>query len=293
MTLLAVSSTVLIDWLLRCMQPLCVVFVLKRRLLLYVMVDVSFLVLGGNNGAVGDDTGGGGEAVAEPGTVDTGTVDTSSVDAGTVADEAGGGGSDGASVADTVGGDGASVADTVGGDGWGSDGGVADGWGSGDLGVGLDTGVGDGAGLVEGLLNSGVGGDGSDDGLLPVDGLLGQDWAGDVVGGGDCAWLDGLDGGWGVDVGGLADGDGAGSDLGGDAGKGVSLSDTVGEVAAQPLVLNGGGVVGRGADQDGGWHSGGGDDGSGHDASGGGGSGGQDSDESLHFVCAEKRCLST
>lgn len=275
MTLLAVSSTVLIDWLLRCMQPLCVVFVLKRRLLLYVMVDVSFLVLGGNDG-----TGGGGEAesVAETGTVDTGTVDTSTVDAGTVAsDEAGGGG----------GGDGASVADSGGGGdggGWGSDGGVADSWGSGDLGVGLDTGVGDGAGLVEGLLNSGVGGDGSDDGLLPVDGLLGQDWAGDVVGGGDCAWLDGLDGGWGVDVGGLADGDGAGSDLGGDAGEGVSLSDTVGEVAAQPLVLDGGRVVGRGADQDGGWHSGGGDDGSGHDASGGDGSGGQDSDESLKHI---------
>ena len=105
-----------------------------------------------------------------------------------------------------------------------------------------------------------------------------------MVGGGDGTWLDGLDGSWGVDVGGLTDSDGAGSDLGGDLSEGVGLSDTVGEVASQPLVLNGGGVVGGSADQGGGGHHGGGDDDAGsggHDASGGGGSGGQDSDESL------------
>ena len=50
-------------------------------------------------------------------------------------------------------------------------------------------------------------------------------------------------------MGGLGHGVGQGGDLGHDLGEGVSLSGGVGEVAAQPVVLDGGGVVSRGPHQ--------------------------------------------
>jgi len=165
------------------------------------------------------------------------------------------------------------------GDSWGS---LDDGWGSSDGGVVGDTGVSVGAGLVQGLLIGGVGSNWADDWLVPVQLLLLEDGLGDVLGGDDGSWLDSLDGCWGVDVGGLSNGDGPGGQLWGDLGVSVSLGGGVGKVASQPVALNGGRVVGWGAHQSGGWHNWGWD--GWHDSAGSGGQGrGKDSDESLHF----------
>ena len=60
---------------------------------------------------------------------------------------------------------------------------------------------------------------------------------------------------------------GQGGDLGHDLSEGVSLSGGVGEVAAQPVVLDGGGVVGRGPHQVGGSRQGDGGGGHGHGGS--------------------------
>lgn len=165
------------------------------------------------------------------------------------------------------------------GDGWGS---LDDGWCVSDGGVVGDAGVSVSAGLVQGLLISGVGGNWADDWLVPVQLLLLEDGLGDVLGFDDGSWLDGLDGCWGVDVSGLSNWDGPGGQLWGDLGVGVSLGGGVGKVAAQPVALNGGRVVGWGAHQSGGWHDWGWD--GGHDSAGSGGQGrGKDSDEGLHF----------
>jgi len=174
------------------------------------------------------------------------------------------------------------------GDSWGS---LDDSWCVSDLGVVGDAGVSVGAGLEQGLLISGVGGDWADDGLVPVQLLLLEDGLGNVLGGDDGSGLDGLDGCWGVDVGGLSNWDGPGGQLWGDLGVSVSLGGGVGEVAAQPVALNGGRVVGWGAHQCGGWHDWGWD--GGDDSAGSGGQGrGKDSDEGLHFrLSFEKRCL--
>jgi len=236
---------------------------------------VSSLVLDGDGGggSSGDDSVSG-ESVSASKSVGTGGVST---------DNSGGGGDSTDQTVSGVGNGGG------GGDGGSSDGTDGDSWGG--HGVDLGSGVGQGAGLVDGLLVGGVGGDWSDDGLGPEDGLSLEDRLGHVVGGGDCARLDGPDGSGGVDVGGLGHWHSPGGDDGVDLGEGVGLSGGVGEVASQPVVLDGGRVVLGGTDQDGsgddwGWDSG-------DHASGGGGGGGQDSDESLHFVCAEKRRLST
>merc|ERR550519_2903670 len=74
-----------------------------------------------------------------------------------------------------------------------------------------------------------------------------EDGLGNVVGLDDGGGLGGGDGG----VGGLSHGVGQGGDLGGDLGVGVSLGGGVGEVAAQPVVLDGGTVMGRGPDEGG------------------------------------------
>ncbi len=111
----------------------------------------------------------------------------------------------------------------------------------------------DGGGLVVGhmlllqhlLVHLGVGGHGSDHGLLGKDGLLAEDGAGGVGGLDDGGGLDGLDGSGLVHVGGLSDRVSGNRDLGGDGSVGVSLGSGVGKVAAQAVVLNGGGVVGR------------------------------------------------
>merc|ERR1719354_1464504 len=121
-------------------------------------------------------------------------------------------------------------------------------WGSCDNcgccdGVVSDSGVGVSAGLEEGLLVSGVGGDWADDRLGPVELLLLEDGLGHVLGVDDGGRLHGLDGGRGVDVGGLGHRDGPGGEDGVDLGVGVGLGGGVGKVAAQPVALNGGRVV--------------------------------------------------
>merc|ERR1719234_2987306 len=89
------------------------------------------------------------------------------------------------------------------------------------------------------------GGLGSDGGAVDNVGLLSVDGGGDVLG------LGGGNGGGDVGLDGLGHGVGQGGDLGGDLGDGVSLGGGVGKVAAQPVVLDGGRVVGRSPDQGG------------------------------------------
>ena len=107
-------------------------------------------------------------------------------------------------------------------------------------------------GLADGL--DGVGPGLVSDGL--GDGLVGPHWAvdllgaegwdvledrlGNVVGLDNGGWLVGGNGGGDVGVGGLSHGMGQGGDLGHHLGEGVSLSGGVGEVASQPVVLDGG-----------------------------------------------------
>jgi hypothetical protein len=110
-------------------------------------------------------------------------------------------------------------------------------------------------GLADGLDGVGPGlvGDGLGDGLVGPDwamDLLGaegwdvlEDGLGNVVGLDDGGGLVGVDGGGDVGVGGLSHGVGQGGDLGHHLGEGVSLSSGVGKVTAQPVVLDGGGVV--------------------------------------------------
>ena len=86
-----------------------------------------------------------------------------------------------------------------------------------------------------------------------------------------------------VDVGGLGNGVGGLGDLGGHAGVGMGLSGGVGKVAAEPVALDGSGVMSGGPDQLGGAVA---DLLDGGDAGGGGASSGQDgceNDESLKF----------
>jgi len=118
---------------------------------------------------------------------------------------------------------------------------------------------------VDGLADSldGVGPGLVHDGL--ADGLVGPDWAmdmlgaegwdvledglGHVVGLDDGGGLVGVDGGGDVGVGGLSHRVGQGGDLGHHLGEGMSLSGGVGKVASQPVVLDGGGVVGGSSHQ--------------------------------------------
>jgi hypothetical protein len=97
--------------------------------------------------------------------------------------------------------------------------------------------------LVHLLVDGGVLGDGPDDGLLGVDGLLAEDGAGSVVGVDDGGGLHASDGLGLVHVGGLGNGEGGAADLRGDLGVGVSLGGGVGKVASQAVGLDGCRVV--------------------------------------------------
>jgi len=123
-------------------------------------------------------------------------------------------------------------------------------WGVDSLADGLD-------GVGPGLVSDGLG-----------DGLVGPHWSGDmlgaegwdvledglsdVVGPDDGGWLVGGDGSGNVSVGGLSDWVSQSGDLGSDLSEGMSLSGGVSKVTAQPVVLDGGGVVSRSSDQVGG-----------------------------------------
>jgi len=158
---------------------------------------------------------------------------------------------------------------------------------------GVDSGVshlldGVGPGLMDnGLVDGLVGPDGAGHGDLSVDGDVLEDGLGGVVGTDNGGGLVGGDLGGDVGVGGLSDGVGQGGDLGHDISVGVGLSGRVGEVASQPLVNDGGGVVGGGTHAESGGaghnsgssHTGGGDlDGAGP----GEGNEGREEQESIH-----------
>jgi len=116
-------------------------------------------------------------------------------------------------------------------------------------------------GLADGLDGVGPGlvGDGLGDGLVSPHwsgDMLGaegwdvlEDGLSDVVGPDDGGWLVGGDGSGNVSVGGLSDWVSQSGDLGSDLSEGMSLSGGVSEVTAQPVVLDGGGVVSRSSDQ--------------------------------------------
>ena len=141
--------------------------------------------------------------------------------------------------------------------------------------------------LADGLdsVSSGLMSDGLGDGLVgphwAVDLLGAEGWdvlkdrLGNVVSLDDGSGLVGVDGGGDVGVGGLGHGVGQARDLRHHLGEGVGLGRGVCEVAAQPVVLDGGRVVGGGAHQVGrGGHGGGG-----HGHGGGAGEGDQGGEE--------------
>ena len=109
-----------------------------------------------------------------------------------------------------------------------------------------------GAGLVhQGLVDGLVGPHGAGDLLGSESGDVLEDGLGNVGGPHDGGGLVGGDGGGDVGLDGLGHGVGQGGDLGGHLGVGVSLGGGVGEVAAEPVVLDGGAVV-RGRPDEGG-----------------------------------------
>lgn len=123
-------------------------------------------------------------------------------------------------------------------------------WGGNSLGNSLD---GVGTGFVDNwLMDSLVGTDGSSYllGSISWDSL--KDGLGNVVGLDDRGGLVG--GNWGGDVSmsGLSNGVGQGRDLGDDLSESMSLSSGVGEVASQPVVLDGSRVMCGGTDKVGG-----------------------------------------
>ena len=133
-----------------------------------------------------------------------------------------------------------------------------------------------GSGLVNnGLADGLVSGHGSMD-VLGAEGWdVLEHWLSNVSGLDNRGWLVGGDGGGDVGVGGLGHGVGQARDLRHHLGEGVGLGRGVGEVAAQPVVLDGGRVVGGGAHQVGrGGHGGGG-----HGHGGGPGEGDQGGEE--------------
>jgi hypothetical protein len=137
------------------------------------------------------------------------------------------------------------VGGCVGGGGRGH--GVGGGGRGGHMGDSLD-GVGEGLvndGLVDGL----VGGDGSGDGDGGVHGHVLEDGLGHVVGAHNRRGLVRGNGCGDVGVRRLSDGVRQRRDLGRHGGESVRLGGGVGEVAAEAVVLDGGGVVGGCADQ--------------------------------------------
>ena len=114
---------------------------------------------------------------------------------------------------------------------------------NGGLSVGNSSGLGEGLGLVEWLVDVGGGSNWSDDGLLGKDGFVSEDGLGGEVGVLDWGWLN--VGNWSglMDVGGLGNGVGDGGQLWGDLGEGLGGDDSVGEVASQSVALDGSTVV--------------------------------------------------
>jgi len=140
-------------------------------------------------------------------------------------------------------------------------------WGSGNMSSNWDMGDSvDGGGNSLGDSLDGVGAGLVDNWL--VDGLVGADWSGDLLGsvGGDVledglgnvmglhngSGLVGGNGGGDVGVGGLSHGVGQGGDLGDDLSEGMSLSGGVSEVSSKSVVLDGSRVVSWGTDKVGG-----------------------------------------
>ena len=111
------------------------------------------------------------------------------------------------------------------------------------VGNGLGNMLGDSPGLVQGLVDNGLG---LNNRFLGKDGLVFNDGLGDMFGGDDLAGGDMGNGCGFMDHSGFSDGVGDGGKLGGHLGIGMGLGDSVGKVATQPVGLNGGGVVGGG-----------------------------------------------
>ena len=106
--------------------------------------------------------------------------------------------------------------------------------------------------LSQGLVVGGLVSNDAHDGLLGKDGLVLEDGAGHMVGLHDGGRLDLGDVGGLVDVGVLGNGEGGLGDFRGHGSVGVGLGGGVGKVAAIPVGLDGGRVVGGGAHQGGG-----------------------------------------
>jgi len=123
---------------------------------------------------------------------------------------------------------------------WGSN--VSNGnWGS--VGNGDWGSVGNLDGLVELLVDAGLSGDWSNNGLLGEDGVVSDDGLSNVVGVFNWGWLDVGNWGWLVNVGGLGDWVGDGGQLWGNLGVGLSGDNSIGEVSAQSVALDGSAVV--------------------------------------------------
>merc|ERR1740131_376887 len=106
-----------------------------------------------------------------------------------------------------------------------------------------------GAGLMNnGLADGLVGTDRSGDHLASEGGDVLEDRLSNMGGLDNGSWLVGSNGGEDVGVGSLSDGVGQGGDLGDDLSESMSLSGRVGKVATQPVVLDGGRVMGGGPD---------------------------------------------
>ena len=114
---------------------------------------------------------------------------------------------------------------------------------NGGLSVGNSSGLGEGLGLVEWLVDVGGGSNWSDDGLLGKDGFVSEDGLGGEVGVLNWGWLDVSNWSGLMDVGGLGNGVGDGGQLWGDLGEGLGGDDSVGEVASQSVALDGSTVV--------------------------------------------------
>ena len=117
------------------------------------------------------------------------------------------------------------------------------------VGNGLGNMLGDSPGLVQGLVDNGLG---LNNRFLGKDGLVFNDGLGDMFGGDDLAGGDMGNGCGLMDHSGFSNGVGDGGKLGGHLGVGMGFSHGVGKVATQPVGLNGGGVMGGGPDQGGG-----------------------------------------
>lgn len=120
-------------------------------------------------------------------------------------------------------------------------------WGS--YGMCNVSGLGEGAGLVEGLLVGDMGSNGSDDGFSSKNRFFSKNGAGVEGFGDDGGGLNSLDGGWDVGVGGFSGGNSLDGNFWCYLGKSLSSADGIGKVTSQPVVLDGGGIVSRCTDK--------------------------------------------